>query len=555
MAIWNCNGHLLGGLGICAGHNAYAATQAGLDSWAQGHSVGTFNEYSYTRPDSQSINAWAPGSIHVAMQYNDTTKVDYVMFQNTDVDSDRWYYGRVMHREYVNVNSTRLWFELDYWLTFNNEIINGLGPCLIERSHIRHDEDWNGDVPKFTNMQPEPYVPEAREKMYDEWNEESTAQWDAISPSVYVIYAATDDKGDFDYTLRSVSGVPTACCVTVCNNITELSEKVKAYNDSLPAPFYDTSNPDSIIAVTYVPRELSEEGASPARFWATRMPTRATLTRSDGRQFQNAKCFTFPYMWASAKAASGQELLIKFEEYATENGQLRHYLQGGGGVNPHYRYGCRQSTADDRLNMKYILLPDYPQIPVHSDSFAQWMACNGVQEALRAATGTFMVASGVGAIGSATKGMKRLSGKWSTASIQSGQSEATLGTNLLGDTIGNITTASHAADTMVGASNSYDAVAFNLYRIGFYLHMPSVDDLTSADDFFEAYGYTVNKYAVPNLRVRTYYTYVKTRNANVKAAIPFEGIEEVVDMLNAGCTFWDVANGEIGEYHEENPDG
>ena len=101
MAVWHCEGNLLGGLGVCAGHTVYADSKGALDAWAIGKSIGHFTEYSYTRPDKGSINALAPGACHVALPYDQTTQIDYIMFRNNDIDSSRWYYGAVKHRDAV----------------------------------------------------------------------------------------------------------------------------------------------------------------------------------------------------------------------------------------------------------------------------------------------------------------------------------------------------------------------------------------------------------------------------------------------------------------------
>ena len=292
MAIWNCEGYLLSGLGIGPGHAVYADSQGTLDGWAMGKQKGTFTQYSYTRPDSQSINAWAPGSCHVAMKYTDATAIDYIMFRNNDIDSSRWYYGAVRHREYVNVNSTRLWFSLDYWMTFHDELKRGIGACLVERTHVKQADDWDGGFPSFRYLNPEPVVPRPLSKMYDEWNEAFSGVWDALVPNSYVVYAASDENGNGNYSVRMVGGTPTACYTRVCGSAGELGGVISQFNDAWPVPFYDTSNPDSIFAVTYVPSELSGSSTPTAHMVTTQMPNRGSYLRADGTRFHNAKCFT-----------------------------------------------------------------------------------------------------------------------------------------------------------------------------------------------------------------------------------------------------------------------
>ncbi len=551
MAIWNCEGNLLGGLGISPGHTAYGESKATVDAWALGKSIGRFSEYSYTRPDKGSINAYAPGSVHVDLPYDATTQIDYVMFKNTDVDADRWYYGQVMHREYVNVNSTRLWFNLDYWLTFMDELKAGIGACLVERSHVKQADDWNGDIPKFQYLNPETYVPQTIEKMYVDWNTASQDIWDNLTPDTFIIFAASDENGAYDYDFRFIGGVPSSCYVKVCNSIEELLTTIKSFNETFP--LLDNSNVEAVQAVVYVPKELTEEGAGPAHFWSTNMPKKSETLRTDGDPIHNAKCLTFPYCYATAKAPTGQQAVIKFEEYATAGGLIRHYVEGGGGIESRYRYGVRQNITDDRCNMKYMNLPSYPQIPIHSDTFAQWAGANGISSIVGAGIASIMIATGVGALGGIGPAMSAIMSGGAVGNAAA-LTNVTLGASMLADRVGNLTQATAAPDRMVGASTSTEAVAFNLYRIGFYINKPSDEDLTAVDDFFDAYGYCINRYMVPELKVRQYYTYVKTSNANCRAAVPADGINQFCAMLNNGCTFWDVASGDIGVKRRFNPD-
>lgn len=547
MAVWNCEGKVLSGTGICSGHTAYFSSQGAVEGYMSGKAKGSFTEYSYTRPDKGSINAYAPGSCHVAMPYDATTMCDYVMYRNNDVDA-RWYYGRVMHREYVNINSTRLWFETDYWLTFNDELKNGIGACLIERTHVKEADDWNGANSSYRYLNPEPYVPKALTKMYTEWNEASLSHWDDMVPSVFMVYATTDESGNGSYDLKTIGGAPNACWTKVCTSLGELAQVINDFNSSFP--FLDTSNTDSIVAVTWQPAELSEEGGPPPHFWDTTIPNKGTLQRSDGRPFNNAKCFTFPYMWASAKSPNGEEIAIKFEEFAND-GIVSHYTQGAGGVDARYRYGTRQDTSDDRVNMKFVNLPTYPQIPVNSNTFAQWIGSNGMGTAITGLAGALMVAVGVAGVAAApfTGGLS--AGLTANAAAIG---TAAMGAGMAGSAINNLNQAANAADTQVGRSSGTSSAVWNLFRVGFYLNMPSLDDLTAVDDFLTVYGYAYNRFAVPNLKVRANWTYVKTMNANITAGVPAEGIQQLQAMLNNGTTFWNVDNCPIGQYRDTNPD-
>lgn len=82
-----------------------------------------------------------------------------------------------------------------------------------------------------------------------------------------------------------------------------------------------------------------------------------------------------------------------------------------------------------------------------------------------------------------------------------------------------------------------------LYNFYYMPLVPSDTDIKAVDDFFESYGYRVDRFDVPNLNVRGNFTYVKTRDAVVKCNVR-QAAEQMTILLNNGCKFW---TGEIGE--------
>lgn len=66
---------------------------------------------------------------------------------------------------------------------------------------------------------------------------------------------------------------------------------------------------------------------------------------------------------------------------------------------------------------------------------------------------------------------------------------------------------------------------------------PSDNDIKALDDFFESFGYRVDRMQVPNLKVRNTFTYVKTRDAVVYSSNQ-QASEQLCAMLNNGCKFW-----------------
>lgn len=81
------------------------------------------------------------------------------------------------------------------------------------------------------------------------------------------------------------------------------------------------------------------------------------------------------------------------------------------------------------------------------------------------------------------------------------------------------------------------------YYFGIHLLAPSNEDIKALDDFFESYGYNVSRFMKPNLKVRSTFTYIKTRDAVVYSS-NIKAMQQMQAMLNGGTKFW---VGEIGK--------
>lgn len=68
------------------------------------------------------------------------------------------------------------------------------------------------------------------------------------------------------------------------------------------------------------------------------------------------------------------------------------------------------------------------------------------------------------------------------------------------------------------------------------------------DEFFDMYGYQVNKVKVPSRENRAHYTYCKTANCTLDdAKMPMGDAQTIQNIYNNGVTFWKYLN-EIGKY-------
>lgn len=533
MAIWDCKGKLISGTGICDGHMAYFDSQSQREAWFSAHSIGEFEQYSPTRPDKQSINAYASGSIHVALPYDNLTQCDYAMFKNTDIDNTRWYYVKIIHREYVNINSTRLWFEIDYYSTYSDLI--DLKACFVERTHIKISDDWQGIYPSYKYLMTEPMQVNTIKEHFAKWETVISSSNQTLKPDSYFLIATRTFNNTIDFNIKYYMGAPVGTVSYTTGDQVGVHSILSSYHNN------SNVSVDDVMAIYWLPSSLTVESKTPhvVQYTSTSI-SKNDITRSDGFPIRNAKCFCFPYVYAIASSPTANQFVIKFEEYVQSNGNIIHVYKGVGGTSAQYIYYPRlrndYGTNEDGTGYKFLSLPPYPQLSVNSSGFNTWLSQNTNSLILQGLTGTISTVAGAGLM--MVPGAQMVGG-----------SMAVSGATKLASMAANTMDSATIPNTEVGKSTTVFSYAGGKYNVGFTLCRPSDEDITSLDDYFDVYGYTINRFMNINLKVRKNYTYVKTINADVMGKCSQDAIKSVNNMLNNGTTFWNVVNTDIG-----NPD-
>lgn len=529
MAVWNSVCYLIANTGICPGHMAYFASQSGREAWFQGKSKYSSSDFSFIRPDKTSKSGYNAGCVNVNQPYDNTLDCDYVMFRNTDM-SQRWFYGMITEREYVNPNATRVYFEIDYYSTYADIIT--FGKCFIERTHIPKDSDIIG-----ANNMPEPINVETVEAPYELWNARLSGFINQLQPNAFVAYATTDITGQATEPVE-VAGTPVVLTAYRMNTI----DDVKVYLDAMLLASKNPLTPDSsaienVISIQHVPTSLANYSATTVEYSdSTAFPLSPELGLGE---IYNNKALQYPFVFITARAIGNDPLILKPQEFVPPEGgnipRVNHVLQGCGGLGGGFRYIAKPAhwTTGNQNVLKALDIPDYLQMPFAADAYASWANRGGQQAGASAIMAIITSAVGVGLMATA-------------AAPVVGAGMAVSGLGMAAQAGAQNAGAMNMPDTMIGASTSEKTAAFGLHRVAFYVHMPKENDIYAIDSFFTAFGYNVSKFDIPNPKVRSGLTYIKTRGAAVKGAMPRAGVNQVSDMLNNGVTFWNCDAGEIG---------
>ena len=68
------------------------------------------------------------------------------------------------------------------------------------------------------------------------------------------------------------------------------------------------------------------------------------------------------------------------------------------------------------------------------------------------------------------------------------------------------------------------------------------------DDFFDRFGYAIERVQTPAIRTRPHWNYIKTNGLNMSSQnVPADYVEKIKAIHDTGVTYW-KAHDEIGNY-------
>lgn len=336
-------GFLVGNTGIGNGNHLFLTSNEEALSFFRGKSLGTFDDYSVTRPDGQSMNAYQAGAIHVNMVYEDSIACDYIAFKNSQ--DTRWYFAMVMHREYVNERSTRLWFAIDWYATFCDKL--KIGKCFIERTHVSDDND------KLYQLS-EP-IDAKRYMIFDAKNTKSAfGEMNDLHKDIqYNLLTTTDNKGTIaNLKVNGDSGVPfigTLTTGTLDNMLTEMKTLVSF--SYLPVGIKNTML-QNVTALWVEPQGITDkEGID----WSIKFPE---------NKWKHKKTLYYFHKFI-INGYGGQSLPVEYSNSNKGTVTGRKYIISGPGgcssISVNYGNWEGESSAGGRVEI--ITTPPWPQIP------------------------------------------------------------------------------------------------------------------------------------------------------------------------------------------------
>ena len=501
--------------------------------------------------ESQSYQRHSKNVLRILASADSLYDCNYLMFQNrfrSGTLGDKWFYAFILDIEYVNENTTDVYYEIDVIQTWFWDL--KLGQCFVEREIPRYDTLFGNLVPE--NLE----TGELIVGISNRYNMNDTPY--------YLIQCTTDSSGN--PIIGEVNGI--SCPIHYKKlPITAPPATLKA----LIEPYYEApNNPENIINIQIVPANVAlaavpEPGQSGG---LTEDEVIVPMSLSlDGYTPKNNKLHTYPYSYLYCTNNSGQATEYKWENFKlNDNLEATFYLLACALGTPTVVsfpmwYRGRDIDYDSGLSMT-----NFPPVPWVCDTYKAYLAqnkasimtsilCDAVSTTASLAGGINMAVLGQ-AINNNAPNSQWLMQLTSEAQrnrgiISSGNSLAS-GGGSIASTLAKLTDAKAMPKTIsTMAQNDMlmllaERLQFDYYNVSIKKEMAKI-----IDDYFSAYGYAQHKFKKPEIIARTYWGYTKTKGCELIGSCP-EGIKaQIASIFDNGIRFWN-SNEIIGDYSLDN---
>lgn len=463
------------------------------------------------------------GVIRVQRLADTMYDVNYIMFQNTGFGT-KWFYAFVTKIEYVNNVTCNVYYEIDVlqtWLfAFDFEY------CFIERQHTLTDHI--GD-----NIAPEPV----------ETGEYIVSDYKPLTPmrDMLVVIAIVDTSSVSDGQLYD--GIYGGCKLYAYK-----SDDVQSINDKISEYAQAT---DSIVSMYMCPAILIPEVPDGGKQLETKSSGVETVIKTDsltkiiadgkgdfdGYTPKNNKLYTYPFNYFNLDNASGNTLPLRYEFF-----KLRQpVISITGTITQPVRVvarPCNYKGSPDyselagytTLNTECITLESYPMCSWNTDAFKAWVAQNSVPIALD--TVSSVVSGGMSGSPLASLATGGING---VISLLSQSYKASISADICRGNLSN-----GGVNTANGKQQFYSC---RCHITNYFAKM--------IDNFFSMYGYAINQLAIPNVKARPHWTYIKTKNCCITGSITTTDMNKICDIHNNGITYW-MNGDEVGNYSLDN---
>ena len=550
------------------------------DKTAQSTQFANYTKVTFSAQTYQRVNK---NRLRIDTPFDNVCGCNYMMFQNTSY-SNKWWYAFITQVEYINNTVTEITYRLD---PIQNWIVDWtLLPCFIERNHVTDDTIG-------ANVVPEPISGGNR---YTGYGVSCMPKGETVLPlnEIKCIYAFAGYDADQHIPtghtdIAYYQGLPRGLS---CYKFK--SDEMQLLNDWLEdCTVYQCA--DSIVGLFAFygyydgTDDPTTQDAPRRREWHLNSDEFGLdfIKNIMGYQPRNNKLYTFPYNIIRMDNGNGDSAYYRYEYFGKDgNGKIDPTFIVDGAITcppqmlcrPYNYFGFSSDSYNDALGLR-----DFPQVPYTINGFLSWLSNNFVPTAL--AVAGMAIGGVVGAeagqmlsaesINKAEYSLNQAGQRYvnqPTASNQRNMMNAyehynqtvqhaenaeeirqmEMASSVGGKILNEVGMPINGSQSMAGSSSILFALGFMEFEA--FQECITAEMASMLDDYFDRFGYAINKTQTPNILARRHYTYIKTKGCKIGGDIPNDDRHAIESIFDNGITFW-RALPEVGNYTRAIMDG
>ncbi len=530
-------------------------------------------------------------SIRVQFNAEQLYTYDYVMYQNSNY-GNKWFYAFIVGVNYINENTTELVLELDVMQTwyFDYTLVQG----FVEREHV--SDDTTG-----LHLNPEP--PTEMLYFYDEVVDHN---WDVTNCYIVLLVNAYPH---WNVSQNAVLGSDpqsgglyqnqyNACKVLLYKgwepaSMSRFKEDMEAFNGSgaaeticdaftVPASAIDANN---VITLQVRIGDIVQDRTNVYTLSDGGIPQSVINLVSrpytiNGYTPRNNKLLCYPYCYLEVGDYTGRTDDYRWEYFQLDNGNAR-LVDRKAGVSDCQGYVVPVNYMGDHVgndasnykNFKPFTYDFNNKISWVYSAYQTWAAQNAVTNQL-AVIGSIasMTAGATAGLNAGAKAFGQGAGAIGT--LEAAGIDPSAARSSWGHYANQITRENVSAYPVAGGLMGIGTVLGNVERMrrtpntargntsgnsklqngfaGWYHAKVAIrqEFAKMLDDFFDMFGYQVDRVKVPNRTGRPYWNYVKMQNSCHRGNVPSDQMSKINQIYDAGITFWHTSD--VGNYSLDN---
>lgn len=517
-------------------------TEQQMLTLCQTNAVATSSTYSFIRSEK--------GVIKTGFSYEDALKCNYMAFQNPDY-SNKWFFAFIDNVVYANDGTSKIRYTIDEFSTWFDYW--DAEACFIVREHVRDDEIGLHTVPEGL---------EFGDYVINNTGNIGATYFNNTKMHVCIgVSWVPSNTPDLYYTNRFIGNVFSGTYYFVFQYGGDAAKFIQGYAD--------IGHVQDIQCVYMIPEVLAAINSSTQ--WTTanlgkqtgisfkvlhgttgviNIDTNITIsmqTTLNGYSPKNNKLLCYPYNCLTITNNTGTMAEYKYEDFIS-NAPAFSLVGLQAPSCPMYIYpkNYKKNSTNYSGYAWGLPLAKIPQGSWNADMYTNWMTQNGVNilgMRIDAPTAHAIRGSGQALIGAATKDYASIGSGLGDmfASVQE-MYRASMIPNQIGGqtTVGDVTFA-------------YDKLAPTYYKMSIREEYARI-----IDDWFNRFGYKINRVKIPDQTGRTYWNFIQIGSgecigysSNATRSVPASSMEIINTIYRNGTTIWhNHAN--IGNYSLNN---